>query len=213
MFNDLYYLTQSTLDGYKTNTRRIEPCCKFIPDAIATGYNSPELIGNTLRLWKENTFIEFKIRYQVGEVVAIAQSYKDCGYGENWYLDEKEDKEVPVDWRPDFSHKYGDMAGWKNKMFVRAELMPHRIKITGIKLERLQDIGKEDCLKEGIIPSPNNIGDDPCDSWYLSENSIGYGRIYYSPIDAFSKLIDLISGKGTWESNPYVIAYEFEVIK
>lgn len=30
---------------------------------------------------------------------------------------------------------------------------------------------------------------------------------------AFAALIDKVSGKGTWESNPYVWAYEFELMK
>ena len=30
---------------------------------------------------------------------------------------------------------------------------------------------------------------------------------------AFANLINRISGKGTWESNPYVFAYSFKLIK
>ena len=30
---------------------------------------------------------------------------------------------------------------------------------------------------------------------------------------AYAALIDKISGKGTWASNPYVFVYEFELIK
>ena len=51
-----------------------------------------------------------------------------------------------------------DKPGWNNKMFVRADLMPHRIKITGIKLERLQDISEEDIYKEGFEKQSVNNG-------------------------------------------------------
>lgn len=34
-----------------------------------------------------------------------------------------------------------------------------------------------------------------------------------SPRDSFSAMIDGISGKGTWASNPYVFAYTFELVK
>ena len=34
-----------------------------------------------------------------------------------------------------------------------------------------------------------------------------------TPREAFAALIDKVSGKGTWESNPYVWVYEFELMK
>lgn len=34
---------------------------------------------------------------------------------------------------------------------------------------------------------------------------------YAHPL-AYAALIDRISGKGTWESNPYVFTYEFELV-
>jgi hypothetical protein len=105
-------------------------------------------------------------RYRKGETVAIAMTYKELGM-------------------KDKKHK----AGYKNKMFVSPELMPYRIKITGVKTERLQDISVEDCYLEGV---PRNAAD---------------------PIKYFSELIDKINGKGTWERNPWVYAYSFYLLK
>lgn len=76
-------------------------------------------------------------------------------------------------------------------------------------MERLQDISEEDCLKEGIIHA------------YTDNNGI---KIYHTPHtkrgylstdvaqQAFSFLIDKVSGKGTWGSNPFVFAYEFVLV-
>lgn len=36
---------------------------------------------------------------------------------------------------------------------------------------------------------------------------------YPDPCEAYSVLIDRISGKGTWDSNPYVFVYDFELVK
>lgn len=36
--------------------------------------------------------------------------------------------------------------------------------------------------------------------------------VYLTPREAFAALIDSISGKGTFNSNPYVFAYEFELV-
>lgn len=79
--------------------------------------------------------------------------------------------------------------------------------ITDIKVERLQDISDEDCMKEGIEEHLKGIQ-------YGFPSNIGYiGQYPFSnPREAFSALIDKVSGKGTWECNPFVWAYEFELI-
>lgn len=92
-------------------------------------------------------------------------------------------------------------------MFVRADLMPHHIRITDIKIERLQDISDEDCLKEGIFKWDAGQKDIPFYSFHYADIPD-----YSNPCDAFAELIDKVSGKGTWESNPYVFVYEFELI-
>lgn len=101
-----------------------------------------------------------------------------------------------------------DSAGWNNKMFVKSYACKHHIKITNVKVERLQDISDEDCLKEGIYKGQ-------CGSAYTHFMDAYYykGDIqpYCTPRSAFAALIDKVSGKGTWESNPYVWVYEFEL--
>lgn len=136
-------------------------------------------------------------RYKVGEVVAIAQSYETIFHAGN----------CPNDFFVDSStiNKKYCGAGFKNKMFVRADLMIHHIRITDIKVERLQDISDEDCLKEGIIHVSTFLGQKiyhtpHVNGSYLSTNVAQ---------EAFAYLIDKVSGKGTWESNPFVFAYEF----
>lgn len=165
MFNDKFLLTQAVLNGTKTMTRRVVK--KEIP------------IGN----WQET---EKMLRYKVGEVVAIAQSYLDIK-------------------KPQFDKFGHDVAGNTNKMFVRADLMPHNIKIADVRVERLQDITDEDCLKEGII--------------HLKALGIGgYGYITAdgeccmcdTPREAFAELINEVCGKDTWERNPWVEVYTFE---
>lgn len=40
-----------------------------------------------------------------------------------------------------------------------------------------------------------------------------YSIVSYNPRIAYSQLIDKISRKGTWENNPWVFAYDFELVK
>ena len=199
MFNDKYGLTQAVLEGRKTQTRRtfLKPGEENLLHGITSEY-----------------LISVKSRYKVGETVAIAQKYEDLIKNDEFY------RLCGKNGMPLECIKYE--RGCHNKMFVRAELMPHHIRITKIRMERLQDISDEDCLKEGICRSDikNTLwGVAPIrgegESGTTYEHSVlGYGpwHLFPSVKRAYASLIDLISGKGTWASNPYVFVYDFELI-
>ena len=89
--------------------------------------------------------------------------------------------------------------------------MPHHIRITNIKFEKLQSISEEDCLKEGVI---KRFHSPACRNFYYVPNEEVKSKhdVYLTSQEAFSELIDRISCKGTWKSNPYVFVYEFELI-
>ena len=87
--------------------------------------------------------------------------------------------------------------------------MPHHIRITDLKVERLQDISDEDCLKEGIY---EDSGDDnfPPSIFYEFEGNKDDG--FDTPREAFADLIDKVLRKGIWLNNPYVFCYSFKLI-
>ena len=132
-------------------------------------------------------------KYKVGEVVAVAQCYKSIGMNPELALDDKDGI--------GFYTKTKFAPGWKNKMFVRADLMPHHIRITNVKTERLQAISDIDCMAEGI-----NYYEQEGFSWCTT------GNLFNTPREAFAALIDKVSGKGVFQSNPYVFVYEFELV-
>ena len=90
--------------------------------------------------------------------------------------------------------------------------MPHQIRITKVRIERLQDISDEDVLKEGFYCSFDlEYGSEIATDFFLDYQN---GRISDScPQTAYSKLIESISSKGTWSSNPFVFVYDFELVK
>lgn len=187
MFNDKYGLTQAVLEGRKTQTRRIVPKEFFTLQW--------DVRDDTLVV--ENEFGEFVdiintkyCMFKVGEIVAVAQSYN------SFYNDEYN----PV--------LFPSGAGWTNKMFVKPELMPYQIRITDVRVERLQDISDEDCLEEGIMKWDAGQKDIPFFSYPNSAKCD-----YDTPQEAFAHLINKVSGKGTWERNPYVFVYDFELVK
>ena len=190
MFNDQYGLTEAVLDGRKDLTRRIA----IFPKACYGGIDEEKMVT-----WDcEGNEISINSKYKNGEIVAISQSYRTIF---NEMMQKDSDYDLYEDFRDAIIH---DSAGWDNKMFVRADLMPHQIQIADIRLERLQDISDEDCIAEGIDISPFDYG-------FWDKNKIR--RSFSTPKEAFASLIDKVSGKGTWKSNPYVFVYEFELIK
>ena len=201
MFNDQYELTKAVLEGRKTQTRTI---CKYsrpnesydivFPIFEPKDYDNKG--NNTSALnyafgWRndEGMFTGWnKPHYKVGEIVAIAQSYADISMEPFPFCE----------------------AGWRNKMRVKADLMPHQIKITNIRIQRLQDISDEDCLAEGVYKGQcGSIDTHLMDAYYYRGNI----QPYCTPREAYAALIDKVSGKDTWEHNPWVFVYEFELVK
>lgn len=197
-FNDRYGLTDAVIEGRKTMMRRLvsdrlweiwtnyDDFCNSVIGGIARGGTSV-----SREYYHECDFFKDKCRYKVGEVVAVAQCYNDV------------------------VREFTDLAfvpGSTNKMFVRADLMPHQIRIIGIRCERLQDISDEDCMKEGVVDVTYfKTGGRPYELFALPGHE--YEETFNTPRQAFAALIDKVSGRGTWDRNPWVVVYEFELVK
>lgn len=213
MFNDKYCLTQAVLEGRKTMTRRVITYPSKFRGQNVAGYfvcrrPSGELVEVCLHDEDERMIDGGQIfpKYQVGEVVAISQSYKDSGYDPD-SLD-RDPKDLGI--RGFMQHN----AGWNNKMFVKAYACKHHIKITDVKVEHLQDISDEDCLKEGVELNVRQYEYNGIRRYGV--RGLGHWRAigctnFDTAREAFSALIDKVSGKGTWENNPFVWVYEFKV--
>lgn len=101
---------------------------------------------------------------------------------------------------------YGDKVKWKNKLFMGAKYARHFIKITSVRAERLQDISDEDCIKEGI-EEERNWGNGT--EWFTYCNGT---HSFDTPREAYKALINSIDGKNTWDNNPWVWVYDYELI-
>mgnify|MGYP002673283598 CR=1 FL=1 len=194
MFNDKYGLTQAVLEGHKTQTRRIAYADYVKNPNTCIGLKNNE--RNKLFFKNGNVFVA-KSRYKIGEEIAVAQHYS--GIIPNLVCDLEKIEKLLLS------------GGLANKMFVKADIMPHRICITDIRVERLQDIGDRDCFAEGI-------------QRYLDVHGYMYGFSYIrrgalrvelstTPREAYANLIDKICGKGTWEKNPFVFVYDFKLVR
>lgn len=224
MFSDKFLLTQAVLEGRKTQTRRIiktsdafervNPDFDWDEEDIKNWKNDfVSRVNNMTETEKKECFnyLLNHPRYKVGEVVAVAQSYMTI-------VDNGEEPKdffvYPSYTEIDINAKYS-IEGLRNKLFVKAEYMPHQIRITNVRVERLQDISENDCLKEGVVK-------DTCKTYFngyaikfsLDQyNNMMSSEWFRTPREAFAHLINKVSRKDVWSENPYVFVYDFELVK
>jgi len=192
MFNDNFILTELVVKGEKTMTRRKphlnrERGCRFLKIFIKEFFKP----------------VETQYRYQIGEVLAVAMSYENalkyCNNTKNTGA-----------WANIVANRDAGCPGDYNKMFVKPELMPVKIQITGRKLELLQNISDADCLKEGIVKEEIGPGNFIY-SYFNARRNKWFD--FPTPKEAFAALYNAINGKGAFENGGLTEAYEFRVIE
>jgi hypothetical protein len=99
--------------------------------------------------------------------------------------------EPPPRWRPSIH-----MPRWASRI---------TLEVTGVRVERLQDISSNDAIAEGIEPCPRG------GEWrnYLDSAP---NRDALTPRVSFRSLWESINGPGSWEANPYVWAVSFREV-
>jgi hypothetical protein len=95
------------------------------------------------------------------------------------------------------------------------------LKVTGVKVERLNDISEEDAIAESASSRNNSDGDL---DWSMDWGAIGkFSQYLDGPLTqrdialgsakwAFASYWNTLHGPGAWEANPWVAAITFEVV-
>ncbi len=186
-------LFHKVIEGTKTQTRRI---INSQPDERGL---------STTNIMFENYHGKgFLPKYKVGEVVYLKEPYlyeydrEEKGYKYYYKFSTADILELKV---------IGVDIKWKNKLFMPESAARYFIEITAVRAERLQDISEEDCIKEGIDSFFNPLFSETRYKDYLNPNSE-----WRSPQSSYASLINKINGKDTWEKNPWVWVYDFELI-
>lgn len=215
MFNKRYGLEQAVIDRLKWKTRRMipekeEPRIKAFQEEYYEA-SLDWLEGKDLLEAYYLVNHKERLPYKVGEVVAVAQSYSDVAQAA-YPFDRKFYAFKAANRKEGKKGALKNSVGWNNKMFVRAGIMPHRIRIIDVQIERLQDISDEDSIAEGVHKWTK---DKKLFKYDLAD---GFEMFCWQdkpkkPQAAFAVLIDKISGKGTWELNPFVFVYTFELVQ
>lgn len=211
-------MVQAILEGRKTVTRRVLK----LPGYIKQNENG------LYTLFAEGTCYENQNMEQVKEYINPPFKKGDYLYvRETWqYLYELDGNEQIIEGTDRYYYKatdtipydtYVDSMGithetvpWKPSIHMPKEAARLFLKVTDVRVERLQDMEEEDAIKEGIHPKmcPNCSGLD-CDLCSESE---------YTVMDEFMYLWNSTIKKAGldkygWDANPWVWVIEFEKVE
>jgi hypothetical protein len=93
---------------------------------------------------------------------------------------------------------------WKPSIHMPRCASRLTLRITDVRVERLQDITEEDAIAEGI-------NGELCQRFLYSEST--KGQLLPAAVHAFSGLWESINSAGSWNDNPWLWVIEFEVIQ
>lgn len=95
---------------------------------------------------------------------------------------------------------------WKPSLHMPRHASRLTLRITDVRVERLQEISEEDAKAEGVSCGESLGG---CANYWHSD----HGEKFPMAINAFSDLWQSINGPESWSANPWVWVIEFEVIQ
>lgn len=141
-------------------------------------------------MWVRETFAKM---FEIHEEL-VGKDREDMGY---WYKTDGELSEASF---------YIEGYKWKPSIFMPKEACRLFLKVTNVRVERLQNISVDDAIKEGLYKEW-----DDTNYWYQNY-SIKLPKMFKSPLKSFQSLWQSINGKDSWNKNHWVWVYEFEQI-
>lgn len=204
-------MVRAILDGRKTCTRRIVK--GFIPDDAIWGYTVFTPKGyiscrGTFPVGYGEKF--FKLPYQKGDILYVRETW--CRYGklddfdhviegteEYYYL---ADGANPTPYncflvQRNGYDEYKDTPVWHPSIHMPKEAARIWLKVTDVRVERLQGIDGKGCVKEGFEEEPlKDVGEEFVKGMY---HDLWDSTIKKSDIDRYG-----------WDANPWVWVIEFE---
>jgi hypothetical protein len=99
----------------------------------------------------------------------------------------------------------GEISKWKPSIFMPRHASRLTLTVTDVRVERLQDISEEDAIAEGIA-SKKICGVGDVWTHYLNPHGpVGWN----DPRQSYQSLWESINGPGSWDANPWIVAYTF----
>ena len=211
-------MVQAILDGRKSQTRRIVKPMR----GMQSEWLSMDLI-NKVKEWQivkggwqmfhpnggeKSPLGWIKSNYQIGDILWVRETWQqECeliqiagGDWSNAYLNATGNYVYKSD-NIILPSETGTFSKWKPSIFMPKEACRIFLKVTNVRVERLNDISEGDAISEGIISKNEKL-------FFDYENKTFH---YLSPQNSFKSLWNSINKN--WEENPFVWGYTFERIE
>ena len=186
---------KATIDGTKTETRRT--------------ISKTDLSENINEKWARDFMAQAHARYKVDDIVYLKEPYVMI----RKYplaIEEPNKSMMEPEYKYDKQPLVQKIIPWENKLFMPAKYARYFIKITEVKVERLQEITEEGAIAEGIEYDGNGHS-------YMCYS--GKTCCFETAIESYADLWDFINVKCAkknkavpWESNPWVWVYKYRLL-
>lgn len=177
-------MVRAILDGRKTVTRRMVKSKQY----MGLGEKAPlECLESVIHRYANMSDADvinmnYKPPYQPGDILYVRETWNKCGDGYRY----------KADWEKD---DIADITKWRPSIHMSKEAARIWLKVTDVRVERLQDIDCEGAMKEGI---------DPRCCINLNHTVVKFSKLWNSTL----KKSDL--ARYGWEADPWVWVFEFE---
>jgi hypothetical protein len=93
----------------------------------------------------------------------------------------------------------------RTSLFMKRSVSRIVLEITGVRVERLQDISAADAIAEGI----EQAGPGTWRDYFDAGQAEGRPRHTADPVDSYASLWKTINGAASWDANPWIWRVEF----
>ena len=193
-------MVRAILDGRKSCTRRI---CK---DANEYTVPDMEFYNADRRTYAVHNFVDKEHMEQLstaertcpictGDILYVRETWKEAPKGYYYY----------EDWQKD---DIADVTKWEPSIHMPKEAARIWLKVTDVRVERLQEITDEQAKREGIQY-------DECPTGFAWKQETDMHNCYTTPIGAMQALWNSTIKKSDldrygWDASPWVWVIEFE---
>ena len=150
------------------------------------------------------SFVKVASKYQIGDILYVRETFRPitgvCFESDEIGIQYKADRQRRV-WSAEVEDAYAVFDGkWKPSIFLPKKFSRIFLKVTNVRVERLNEITADDIVAEGMPKSLTHYS--------LEDRREQYIKLWWQP------LWDSINKKRgySWKSNPWVFVYEFEKI-